>query len=357
MSRQSRSESIDPLQVQIVHCSHRCVRQAFLCGDDPYSGRSYGHRREWIRTRMEFLASIYGMDCLTYSLLSNHMHVVLRSRPDVVATWSDREVARRWLVLHPLRKKKDGSPAVPSQDEIKSLVKQRKRLKVLRKRLSDISWYMKELAENIARCSNREDEVTGHFWEGRFKSKLILDEAGLLACAAYVDLNPIRAAMAETPETSDYTGAKDRIDDLVTRGKNSRVSDHDWERSRRRTRSGWLSPIEIDESRDPTGPDASRDGRRASWKGFLSISLSKYLELLDWTGREIREGKQGAIPQHLDDILTRLGLNSSGWCELVKSFRLRFRRAVGTPAHLQAEARRRGQRWLQAPGAASAMTG
>ena len=115
MSRQARSESIDPLQVQIVHCVHRCVRRAFLCGVDPYTGQSYEHRRAWIRERLEFLASIFGIDCLTYTVLSNHLHVVLRSRPDVVATWSDREVARRWLLLFPRRKNKDGSPAEPVQ--------------------------------------------------------------------------------------------------------------------------------------------------------------------------------------------------------------------------------------------------
>ena len=110
MSRQARSESIDPLEVQIVHCIHRCVRRAFLCGSDPYTGKSFEHRRLWIRARLEFLASLFGIDCLTYTVLSNHLHLVLRSRPDVVASWSDREVARRWLLLFPERKKQDGSP-------------------------------------------------------------------------------------------------------------------------------------------------------------------------------------------------------------------------------------------------------
>ena len=352
MARQARSESIDPAQVQVVHCIHRCVRRAFLCGDDPLTGQSFEHRRGWIRDRLEFLASVFGIDCLTYTVMHNHLHLILRSRPDIVATWSDREVARRWLLLFPVRKQIDGGPAEPSKTEIDSIVRQRDVLAERRRRLSDLSWWMRCTAENIARRSNREDEVTGHFWEGRYKAQLVLDEAGLLACAAYVDLNPVRAAIAKAPETSQFTGARDRIDDLAGRGRRSRISDHDWERSRRRRRSGWLSPIEIDEANDPTGPDPSPDGRRASGKGFLSISLPQYLQLLDWTGRQIRRGNCGSIPNHLAPILSRIGLDAPRWCELVSTFGKKFKRAIGTSAHLQEEAERRGRRWLQSPGVA-----
>ena len=350
MVRQARGEVIDPLQVQVVHCVSRCVRRAFLCGDDPLTGRSYEHRREWIRARLEFLASVFGIDCLTYTVMQNHIHQVLRSRPDVVAAWTDQEVARRWLRLFPKRRNKDGSPSDPNKPEVDMIVNDKKRLVVLRRRLSDMSWWMRCTAENIARQSNREDNVTGHFWEGRFRTQVILDEAGLLACAAYVDLNPIRAAMAETPETSLFTGVKDRLDDLSERTASSRMSDHDWERSRRRKRSGWLSPIEINETADPTGADLNRDSRRASQKGFLSISLSDYLQLVDWTGREIRADKRGSIPRHLSPILTRIGLDAPAWCELVVKFGKCFKRVAGSAEHLAEEAQRRGQRWLQAPG-------
>ena len=263
--------------------------------------------------------------------------------------WSDDDVARRWLRLFPKRREKDGSPAEPTEAEIGMIVNDKKMLTERRQRLSDVSWWMRCTAENIARRSNAEDRVTGHFWEGRYRAQLLLDEASLLACAAYVDLNPIRAAMAETPETSDYTGAKQRIDDMSEASEQSRRKSHDWERSRRRQKSGWLSPIEINERDDAIGPDIDTSNRRASRKGFLSISLTAYLELLDWTGREIRSDKRGSIPEHLAPILTRIGLDASGWCDVVKTFGKIFKRAAGTAESLSQEAKRRGQGYLQAP--------
>lgn len=361
MPRLARGEYVNPNDVQVFHAVQRCVRRAFLCGEDAVTGVSFEHRRLWIRDRLEFLASVFGIDCLTYTVLSNHLHVVLRSRPDVVATWSDDEVARRWLKVFPLQRSKDGSPQDPIDGEINLLTGNAERLAELRQRLSDVSWWMRCTAENIARRANREDQCSGRFWEGRFKAQLLLDEASLLACAAYVDLNPVRAALAKSPEESDYTGAKDRIDDLregageeattrgASRGKPQQAT-HDWERSQRRRKSGWMSPLEIDEKSDPTGPNASPCGRRASLKGFLSMSLSKYLELLDWTGRQLHSGKRGTIPAELAPILERLGLDALGWCDLVQKFGKLFKRAAGNANSLSSEAGRRGQRYMQAPG-------
>jgi hypothetical protein len=139
--------------------------QKFSVRDDPYSGESYEHRRQWIRDRLEFLAGIFGIDCLTFTIMSNHIHLVLRSRPDVVATWSDEEVARRWLRLFPPRREQDASPAEPTPAEIAAIVNQAHVLAQRRRRLSDVSWWMKCTTETIARRANREDRCTGHFWE------------------------------------------------------------------------------------------------------------------------------------------------------------------------------------------------
>ena len=361
MARQARGEYLNPHEIQIVHAVQRCVRQAFLCGFDKNTQTDFEHRRQWIRDRFEFLASVFGIDCLTYTVLSNHLHVVLRSRPDVVKCWSDEEVARRWWRLFPQSKDKLGHPRDPTDSDLAMIVNNPTRLAQVRERLSDISWWMRCAAEDIARRANREENASGRFWQGRYRAQLLLDEASLLACSMYVDLNPIRAAMAETPETSEFTGAKDRLDDLREREGSKRERrkkpTRQWERSRRRRRSGWLSPIEIDERLDPIGADSSHSGRRASDKGFLSISLSRYLDLLDWTGRQIRGDKRGSIPTDLAPILQRIGLDDKGWCELVQKFGRYFKRAAGNRETLNAEAERRGQGYLQAPGLACFSSG
>ena len=108
--------------------------------------------------------------------------------------------------------------------------------------------------------------------------------------------------------------------------------------------------MEINERTDPVGPDTSPVSRRASLKGFLPISLSQYLELLDWTGRELRKKKRGSIPDHLAPILERIGISAVGWCDLVKKFGKLFKRAAGTEESIVAEAARRGLRYMHAPG-------
>jgi len=350
MPRLARGEYLDPHEVQVVHAIQRCVRRAFLCGDDPVSGRNHEHRRHWIRARLEFLASVFGIDCLTYTVLSNHLHIVLRSRPDIVKTWSDHEVARRWLQLFPKRRNQEGSPQQPTAAELQMITSDADRLETLRRRLSDISWWMRCTAENIARQANREDQCTGRFWEGRFKAQMLLDEASLLACAAYVDLNPVRAALARAPEDAEFTGAKDRIDDLKQRPAGAVRGTHAWERSHGRRKSGWMSPLEINERTDSSGPEPERSTRRASQKGFLPMSLGQYLQLLDWTGRQLQRTKRGTIPADLAPILTRIGLDTKSWCDLVQKFGRLFKRAVGTTDSLVQEAGRRGVKYMHAPG-------
>ena len=211
MPAYARSHIVPPDEVGVYHCIARCVRRAFLCGVDPLTGRYYEHRKEWIRERLELLASVFAIDICGYAVMGNHLHVVLRVRPDLVRDWSDEEVALRWTRLCPPRNPATGEKMEPSECDLNMIVSDPARLAVIRQRLSSLSWFMGRLSEPIARRANREDECKGRFWEGRFKSLALLDEAAILACSIYVDLNPIRAGVATTPEQSAYTSAYDRI--------------------------------------------------------------------------------------------------------------------------------------------------
>lgn len=349
MARLARGEYLNPEESQMVHVMSRCVRGAYLCGG------KFEHRRQWIRERLELLASVFAIDCITFAVMHNHFHLVLRSRADVLRSWSDEEVVRRWLKICPIRA---GQPA--TEEDVETLLSDRDRVAELRSRLSDISWWMRLLSQRIAVMANREDDVTGRFWEGRFKAQLLLDEAAILACAMYVDLNPIRAAQAKSLSQSSYTGARERIADLSASGipssaySEDRSSDdsvrqrvHRWERDGDQARSGWLSPLEIDEGGDPDGVDASTCGRRASLKGCLGMSLLRYLRLLDWTGRQLRSDKRGRIPSDVSPILDELGIASEHWLDLADDFGVMFKRAAGSRISLDQEAERRGQHWMQ----------
>jgi len=341
MARQNRAEVFDPNEVSVMHCINRAVRRAMLCGVDKYTGKSFEHRRQWVKDRLVHLAKFYGVDVLGYAIMGNHLHCILRNRPDVVKTWADEEVARRIWFLFPKRKEKDGTASEPKQNELNMLMASKKVLVQYRERLSDISWLMRQLAEHIARQANREDECTGRFWEGRFKSQPLLDEAAMLACSAYVDLNPVRAGIAETPEDSDYTSVQDRIESVKTVAKVKRSNRRNKKKARVRPstrRDGWLAPVYLDE-RKVAGPMISESFPRASDKGFLPVKLSAYLELLDWTGRQISKGK-GKMPSSCRPILERIGLGEEVWCELVEDFGKLFGRFAGSKQTLDKSAER-----------------
>ena len=222
MARLARAEIFDPSEIAAVHLIGKTVRSCYLMGFDERSGKNFDHRKRWIEEKLKQLAANFGIDLLAFSCLSNHFHLLLRSRPDVVATWDDTQVALRWWQLCPTRKVKrevDGQwlkvPAEPTEFELNAIRNDPVRLATIRRRLSDLSWWMRLLCQYIALRANGEDGAgLGRFWQGRYKAVRILDEESLLACAAYIDLNPIRAGLAETLEQSDYTSVQRRIQSI-----------------------------------------------------------------------------------------------------------------------------------------------
>jgi hypothetical protein len=224
---------------------------------------------------------------------------------------------------------------------------------------------MRFLCERIARESNKEDKCTGRFWEGRFKAQVLKDDAAILACLQYVDLNPIRAGIAMTLEASDFTSIQDRIRDLQRAiSEHSSAAVENWTASSGETsvptsaaetiaaaasmevspsagtglqeefdtavehgeHAGWLSPVSLEPKRQ--GVRAVVTERRASNKGILSMGVGEYLQLLDWTARQIRSDKRGATPKELEPIFERLEISAELWVDCVLNFRKWFRSAI-----------------------------
>ena len=140
MARLARAEVFNPNEVAILHVIGRVVRRCFLLGNDPVTGKNYDHRKIWIEDQLKHLAANFGIDLLSFAILSNHFHLILRSRPDVVATWDDSEVARRWLMLCPIRRNDDHSPEEPNEFELNSIRNDPDKLATIRTRLSDVAW-------------------------------------------------------------------------------------------------------------------------------------------------------------------------------------------------------------------------
>jgi hypothetical protein len=163
MARSRRCDVFKEDQVGVYHCINRCVQRAYLCGDDPVTGRNFDYRKQWIRDGLEMLAAEFAIEVGGFAVLDNHLHVTLRNRPDIVAQWTKEEVARRWWNLFPQRKNQEGRAEEPTDAELQALVAKPEREAELRRRLSSISWFMRCLCEKIALRANQESGTTGRF--------------------------------------------------------------------------------------------------------------------------------------------------------------------------------------------------
>lgn len=322
----ARRDQVKLCATSYYHCVTRCVRRAFLCGKDRESGRSFDHRKCWIANRLKHLASIFAIDLCAYAIMSNHYHVVVRVNQAGALRWSDEEVAGRWMRLfhgHPLVDRYLKGHGLSSAEQRQVIVI----LRHWRTRLYDLSWFMRCVNEPIARSANREDDCRGRFWEGRFKCQALLDEAALLACMAYVDLNPVRAGVSITLEGSDHTSIQDRM--------------RAWS-GRRGTRPGTASGIA-----SAAGLLAFEDEGKTVRGSGLPFGLLSYLELLEWTGRAVRDGKPGYIPAHIVPVLERLKIDKREWVGSVCHLGRRFHRVIGTVERIHQYSRQAGRRWLK----------
>ncbi len=296
----ARAHLVDPAVTRWYHCITRCVRRDFLLGEGE------GHRKLWIDNRLQELAGIFSIAVGGFSVLDNHLHLLVRLDPDVAAAWSDEEVVRRWGRMFPPRDK-SRKPLPVSNAWVEWRLNDAAWVVKARERLQSLSWFMKCLKEPLARLANRQDKTRGFFFEGRFKSVAVLDEESLLATYAYIDLNPVAAGIAEVPEAGEHTSIKERVDHIKAQGRTEDLkaaqsgSIAGSAASAGLEESLWLCPIE-----DRRRLDSPREGML---EGF---SLGNHLLLVDYTGRLFREGK-AAISREVAAIFERIGTTAETW--------------------------------------------
>jgi len=281
------------------HCVSRCVRRAYLCGVDSQTGKSFEHRRQWVEDRLLFLAEVFCVDVCAYAVMSNHTHVVLRINKQKADSLVAKDIIRRWHQLYKgmLLSRRYINPAecnTLSEAEIETVTSLSE---VYRKRLYDISWFMRLLNEYIARRANKEDDCTGHFWEGRFKSQALLDDASLTACMTYVDLNPVRAGLADTPEASNHTSIQQRINAAKS-------------------------------NKQPASLLPFAGNPRNNIPDGLPFRLDDYIALVELSGRYLYPDKPGKIADSAPPILDRVGLAHCDWNEMVTGIETAFTSSV-----------------------------
>lgn len=287
-----RAHLVDEENGGYYHCTSRCVRRAWLCGKDPITGQSFEHRKSWLEARILRLAKHFAVDLYAYTVMSNHYHIVVHTDPKRTAAWSAEEVARRWL-------SRSGNISRTKLSALaKELAAHPARIKLLRARLASLSWFMRGINEPLARLSNAEDDCTGRFWEGRFKSFALLDRTAIINCMVYVELNPARA----NPN-------------LVI------PSAHSSALLRTKTHRSPLASLRS-----------------------LDITLPGYLRLIQWTHKTKSQHERGAPHR----ILADLGQSETQWIKSVGAHAEKYR-AYGLPAAITRYVRKLNQHWIQVP--------
>ncbi len=293
-----REVLISLAETPYYHITSRCVRRAFLCGVDHYSGQSYEHRRQWVVDRIRLLSSLFAIDVCAYAVMHNHYHLTLKLCPDQLTDLSEDDIMDRWCALFkgPLlvQNYRSGEELKPFERASVSDT-----VNIWRTRLASISWFMRCLNQPIARQANLEDKCTGKFWGSRFTSQALKSEEALLSCMAYVDLNPVRAGMADTPEHSEYTSIQER---LQPRFNLQQAIDDQAECG------------DVLDFTSPLKPLLPFEGRLTNeLQNGILFSYEEYLALIDWTGRIIRSDKLGYIDNALPPILDRLQITVDQW--------------------------------------------
>ncbi|QDS88106.1 hypothetical protein EC9_22920 [Rosistilla ulvae] len=264
-------------------------------------------RKHWIEDRLQKLTENFALSVGGFAILNNHLHVLCRLDPKVADEWFASDVIRRWIAVYP-PKTLDFSNEKAVTNWIEQYAKEKNRVMELRNQLKNLGWFIKSLKEPLARLANRADHCRGTFWEGRYKSIAIIDNEALLATCAYIDLNPLAAGIANTPEQSCHTSIKQRVDHVRCKGQLPRL---------RAAREGTVAASDLAGSMEQDLWLVPIEGRsvkdKCSREGILeTFPLGSYMMLVDYTGRMYRNGKAN-MNATIKEIFSRLETNVEAW--------------------------------------------
>jgi len=287
MARMNRRNLIDLSECSCYHVISRCTRQLHLLGTCP---ASRAERKGLLLDQLERLATYTAVGVAGWAVMDNHLHLLLKVDTETACGWSDREVARRWLGLHPAR---DGyfRPLAVSDEQVDSFVSDTENVAEMRERLTSISYFMKEVKQELTQRINKLENTVGSLWAGRFKSKRVTDEVQLLTTLAYIDLNPFAAGACKTPEAGEHTslaarlgcgglGSAERANSVRPAGRMGKSADQTQADGRVRERKGWWMTV--------GGGQPGMAGRARALMPDTDLTFGRYLKLLDAVSRLLR---------------------------------------------------------------------
>jgi REP element-mobilizing transposase RayT len=334
----ARSQIVDVQTTRYYHCISKVVRGAFLMGV------GYEHRKRWVEQRLEHLANNYAVSVAGFAIMDNHLHVLVRLDPEIARSWSDEEVLRRWANIYPPNNM-DISNKSLLDSWIKANLANEKLVADYRERLQTLGWFMKSLKEPLARMANHEDKCDGAFWQGRYKSIAVIDDEALLATCLYIDLNPLAAGIAATPETSKNTSFRQRIEHAKRKDALDRLKAaadgaiHGSNAAKGLEQDHWLTPIE--DRRNTRTHKSDREGL------LETFSLGSYMLLIDYTARIYRKGK-ARLNAGTKEIFDRIGSAAETFgdrvANMLRSTKLRGNCFAGRREQLEPVKQRRKQR-------------
>lgn len=348
MARRPRSSVISSDEITIAHVWSQTVQQMFLLGRDELTNRDYSHRKDWVIDIMAHQSMFMAVDILRFAIMDNHVHFLLRTRPDIVRGWSDEEVAWNYLLLCPKkkrRKKVDGKweyeVVEPSQCDIDAIVNDAKKLKKLRQKLSSLSFWMQLLKQKVAKKANaevqKEGVCKGAFWKGRFEMTVILTQEHLLTCSAYIDLNPFRAKMTDRLDGYRYTSVYSDLMNIFRQMlERNDLNPTEGNPLGEFPESSMISPLYFVDNQPQAVVAAKnankplkRSRKRCSEEGFLEITLSQYHELLEWSMRQLRDHGNETLSGLTHALISSHGMTTETWADRLSNFRRLFRHQAG----------------------------